>query len=74
MTKLQITLSDQETNLLRQKAMALGYDVTKYAKFVLAREAEEVLTSPPVYSASPKMEKLIGKALEEDKQGKTKKW
>jgi hypothetical protein len=74
MTKLQITLTDQEVNLLSLKAAALGYDVTKYAKFVLAREAEEELKRVPSYRASPTMESLIDEAIEEDNSGKTKEW
>ena len=74
MTKLQITLTDQEVSLLAQKAMALGYDITKYAKFVLAREAEDVLKSIPTFRANSNMDKLIKKAVDEDNNGLTQEW
>ena len=74
MTKLQITLTDQEADLLTVKAAALGYDVTKYAKFILAREAEEALKSVPSYGASKDMERVIDEAIKEDKQGKSQEW
>ena len=74
MTKLQITLTDQETQLLSMRAAILGYDVTKYAKFVLAQDAAEQLTSAPTFKATPKMERMIKKGLEEYRQGKTKTW
>ncbi|MBI5620234.1 hypothetical protein HY949_00470 [Candidatus Gottesmanbacteria bacterium] len=72
MTKLQITLTDQEGALLSEQAMLLGYDVTKYAKFVLAQKAIEQLTVIPAYKATPTMERVIQQGREEYVQGKTK--
>lgn len=72
MTKLQITLTDEEGALLSEQAMLLGYDVTKYAKFVLAQKAIEQLTVMPTYKATPTMERIIQKGREEYAQGKTK--
>lgn len=40
-TKLQITITPEEEALLRRKAARLGYDVTKFVKFLLSREAYE---------------------------------
>ena len=74
MTKLQITLTDQEVDLLSRKAAYLGYDVTKYAKFILAREADEMVNNVPSFKASSAMERAISDAGEEDKQGKTREW
>lgn len=74
MNKLQITLTDQEMNLLASKAAYLGYDVTKYAKFVLAKVADETLNNVPVFKATSDMEKTIKGAIEEDNAGKTKVW
>lgn len=74
MTKLQISLTDEEGALLAEQAMLLGYDVTKYAKFVLAQKAVEQLRVIPTFKATPKMEKIIDKGLEEYRQGKTKTW
>ena len=71
MTKLQITLTDQETQLPSMRAAVLGYDVTKYAKFVLAKDAVEEITSIPTFAATPKMNLLLKKALEDDNNGKS---
>ena len=74
MTKLQLSLTDRETELLMQKASLLGYDVTKYAKFVLAREAEEALSAIPIFNASRTIDKLVDEAIEEDNAGLTEEW
>ena len=74
MTKLQITLTDQETQLLSMRAAVLGYDVTKYAKFVLAQDAVEQITFVPTFVATPKMNSLLKKALKDDDNGKSVDW
>lgn len=74
MIKIQITLTDEEANILNGKAADLGYDVTKYAKFILAKEAAEALMSIPVIKASSDMEKLIDQAIKEDLEESTKVW
>jgi len=74
MTKLQITLTDEETQLLSMRAAVLGYDVTKYAKFVLAKDAVEQISSIPTFQATPKMEKIAKKAIADYRAGKTKPW
>lgn len=71
MTKLQISLTDQETQLLEERASLLGYDVTKYAKFVLAKEAVEQIISVPTFAATSKMNLLLKKALKDDDDGKS---
>lgn len=71
MTKLQISLTDQETQLLSMRAAVLGYDVTKYAKFILAKEAVEQITSEPTFTATPRMNLLLKKALKDDADGKS---
>lgn len=74
MIKLQITLTDEENQLLAMRASILGYDVTKYAKFLLAREAVEGRNEVPVFTASPDMEKAIKEARHAYKTGKLKPW
>ncbi len=71
---MQISLTDEEGALLAEQAILLGYDVTKYAKFILAQKAVEQLKVIPTFKATPKMERIIKKGLEEDAQGKTKTW
>jgi len=74
MIKLQITLTDEENQLLAMRATALGYDVTKYAKFLLAREAIDHLKEIPTFEASSSMEKAIKEARHAYKTGKLKSW
>ena len=74
MTKLQLTLTDEEVRLLTRKAAFLGYDVTKYVKFVLAREAEDVLKNTQVFKASQIMEKLIDEAISDEENGLVNEW
>lgn len=74
MIKLQITLTDEENQLLALRASILGYDVTKYAKFLLAREAVEGRDEVPVFTASSSMEKAIKEARKEFKKGNLKSW
>lgn len=71
--KLQITITDEEKNLLSQRAALLGFDVTKFAKFLLSHEAMKI-SETPIYKMSNKAEEITSKALAEDKAGKTKKW
>ena len=54
MTKLQITLTPQETVALGYGASNLGYSLTKFVKFLLGQKAVEVSNSIPVYQMSKK--------------------
>lgn len=74
MTKLQISLTDEETILLAEKAALLGYDVTKYAKFVLAKEAVENTERIPTYKANARMEEAIREGREQYKKGSLRSW
>lgn len=74
MIKLQITLTDEENQLLAMRATALGYDVTKYAKFLLAKEAIDSLKEIPVFTASSSMEEAIEEAHHAYKTGKLTSW
>lgn len=71
MNKVQLTLTKEENELLSFKAASLGYDVTKYIKFLISREAFAVADSIPTYPLSAKAEKEVLKALEEHKKGKS---
>jgi hypothetical protein len=42
MTKLQLTLTDQEAEVFRKRADELGYSLTKFVKFLLAMEAYKI--------------------------------
>ena len=74
MIKLQITLTDEENQLLALRASILGYDVTKYTKFLLAREAIEGRSEVPVFTATAGMEQAIKEARKEYRSGKIKSW
>ena len=72
MQKIQLTFTPQEVAALSVRASLLGYDVTKYAKFVLSRIAFEEVENIPTFKMSKKMEKLSEKAIEEYRHGKLK--
>lgn len=74
MTKVQITLTDEEADLLSAQAALLGYNLTKFLKFIIGKKAEKIIESKkvPVFAMSKKAEKTAFEALEEYKKGKIK--
>ena len=70
MNKVQLTLTNEEMNALLLKASKLGYDVTKYIKYLIASEAFSIIEDIPTFSLSKKAEKKAEKALQEYKKGK----
>lgn len=70
--KLQITLTKQEEELLSSKAGMLGYDVTKYVKYLLAKEAVSAI--PPIFKMNDAQVEKIEMALQEEDDGKTLDW
>lgn len=70
--KLQITLTKQEEELLSGKAGVLGYDVTKYVKYLLAKEAISAI--PPFFKMNDAQVEKIEMALQEDNDDKTLDW
>jgi len=71
MTKLQITLTDQEAMVLNYGASSLGYSLTKFVKFLLGQKAVEWSEKIPTYKMSAKTEKIVEKARADYKAGKT---
>ncbi len=69
--KIQITLTPQEVAALSIKSKALGYNITKYVKFIVSKEAVEAVEEYPTYKMSKKLEKITAKALKDYKEGKT---
>ena len=69
--KIQITLTPQEVASLSIKSKALGYNVTKYIKYIVTREVEEIIEEYPTYKMSKRLEKITLKALKDHKEGKT---
>lgn len=73
MTKLQITLTNEEADLLSAKAAQFGYKLTRFVKFLISKEAAEIANqNSPVFKMSEKSEKVALRALKEHKKGKTK--
>ncbi len=70
--KLQITLTKQEEELLSSKAGILGYDVTKYVKYLLAREAISAI--PPIIRMNDTQVEKIERAFLEDDENKSLDW
>jgi hypothetical protein len=71
--KIQITLTPEEIVAISIKSKALGYNVTKYIKFLVMQEAHSVVESLPEITMSMGIEKKVLKALEEHKRGRSKK-
>lgn len=70
MNKIQVTLTPQETTLLALQGQALGYDVTKFVKFLISREVYNFAAKIPTYKMSKSLENETEKALKEYKAGK----
>lgn len=73
MTKVQLTLTDQEAALLTKYGSQLGYSLAKTAKFIVSKASEQILTQGqvPVYTMSPETETKGIKAKAAHKAGKT---
>lgn len=69
--KVQITLTPQEVAALSIKSKALGYDVTRYIKFIVSKEAQEAVEDYPTYKMPISMEKKVLQAIADRKAGKT---
>lgn len=75
MTKIQLTLTDQEAALLAGYGSQLGYNVPKTAKFFIKKAAEQILNQGviPVYEMSSETEQRGLEALTKHEAGKTTK-
>lgn len=75
MTKVQLTLTDQEAALLAGYGSQLGYNVPKTAKFFIKKAAEKILNQgiTPVFEMSEETEQKGLVALEEHTAGQTTK-
>lgn len=75
MTKVQLTLTDQEAALLAGYGNQLGYNVPTTAKFFIRKAAEQILNQGiiPVYEMSEETEQKGLEALAQHKAGKTTK-
>ena len=73
MTKVQLTLTTQEADILSAKASHLGYNLTRYVKFLISKEAAKTIQTDtlPTFPMSSKLEKIGLQALKDHKEGKT---
>ncbi len=72
MYKVQLTLTPEESQALQRKASRLGYGITKYIKFLISKEAIEILSDYPVIQLSKKAIATFEKAHQEHMEGKTR--
>lgn len=75
MTKVQLSLTDQEATILERYGSQFGYNLPKTIRFVISKASEEFLKegAVPVYPMSEKTEKKGLGAVKEYKAGKTTK-
>lgn len=71
MTKLQISLTNQEAAALSFGASNLGYSLTRFVKFILGQKAVEYNLEIPNFKMSKKTEKRVEEAISDYKAGKT---
>jgi hypothetical protein len=71
--KIQITLTPEEVAALAMRGKTLGYNVTKYVKFIVSREAFEAVESYPTLKMGALLEKKTLEVLKEYKKGKSRK-
>lgn len=72
MTKIQLTLTAPEANLLSFKATQLGYNLTRFIKFLISKEASKVIgeNNIPSFIMSKKAEKIALQARKDYQKGK----
>ena len=75
MRKVQLTLTNQEAEILGIKASQLGYNLAKYIRLLLGREIIDSFEEAevPVFKMSRRVEKATKEAIEEHRANKTTK-
>jgi len=73
MTKLQLSLTDQEVALLEGFGSQFGYSLPKTVRFVISKASEQILQEGilPIYEMSKKTERKGLLAVEEYRAGRT---
>ena len=73
MQKVQITLTPEEVSALSVRSKQLGFSVSKYIRFLVAKEAHDVVSqSGEVEMMSPELEKIATEALRDLQKGKVR--
>ena len=75
MTKVQLSLTDNETAILRSYGSQFGYNLPKTIRFLISKAAEKAIIGGtiPEFPMSEKTEKLGLEALKEHRAGKSTK-
>jgi len=71
--KVQITLTPEEVSVLSFKGKTLGYNVTRYIKYIITKEAFDAIEDFPEITMGPILEEKTLKAVEEHNKGNSKK-
>ena len=73
MTKVQLSLTNQETAILESYGSQFGYNLAKTIRYIITKTSEEFLKQNkiPVFPMSKKTESIALKALKDYKEGKT---
>ena len=73
MTKIQLSLTDQETDILSAEAAQLGYNLTKFIKFLISKTSFNIASRKeiPEFKMSKKAEKISLAALDEYQNNKS---
>lgn len=72
MYKVQLTFTPQEAKVLSTKADLLGYNLTKYVKLLISKEALSMVEEYPVIQLSKKAVKRVETAHKEYVSGKAR--
>ena len=73
MTKVQLSLTNQEAAILNSYGSQFGYNLSKTIRFVISKATESFLQQGtiPTFKMSPQTEAIGLKALKDHKAGKT---
>ncbi|MCA9369755.1 MAG: hypothetical protein H6774_01920 [Pseudomonadales bacterium] len=72
MTKIQLTLTDKEAQLLTMYGEQFGYNTAKTAKFIVQKATEQIFhQSMPTFMLSKKQEGQGITAIQEHRNGNT---
>ena len=73
MTKVQLSLTNEETAILSGYGEQFGYNLSKIVRYIISKAAERALQEKivPVYQMSEKTEEKGLLALKEHAEGKT---
>lgn len=72
MTKVQITLTDEEVSALTSYGGQFGYSLPKTLRFVIGKAVEShIQRSTPVFPLNQKQEELGLRALREHREGQS---